>query len=155
MVVKEKISKKENQKPEHNTVKASTTKTLKKKKSPAPYADKAKMKSILKDLGKLPDMTDEELDKLLYAMALGLIPDRFGLEISADTKIKAIQVLKSRTKAPDPSSALDDPLASEKDAKANYFETVLGELNSRKVDGVDDSITGDSSVSSSDGGNEG
>lgn len=155
MAVKEKNSKKENQKPEHHTVKARTTKTLKNKKSPSPYADKNKMKSILKDLGKLPDMTDEELDKLLYAMALGLIPDRFGLEISADTKIKAIQVLKSRTKSSDPSSALYDPLASEKDAKANYFETVLDELNSRKVDGVDDNITSYSAISSSNDGNEG
>lgn len=152
MAVKEKNSKKEKQQVEHNTVKASTKKTLKKKNSPSPYADKNKMKSILKDLGKLPDMTDEELDKLLYAMALGLIPDRFGLEISADTKIKAIQILKSRTK----DSKMDDiSRVDDKNNGANYFESVLDKLQSRKVDGVDDSITSDSVISSCNDGNEG
>lgn len=50
-------------------------------------------KGLLTDLDKIPSLTPEQMEKYLSAIVLGLIPDKFGLEVGADTKIKAIAEL--------------------------------------------------------------
>ena len=50
-------------------------------------------KAYLKDLAKIEPITTEQLESYLTAMLLGVIPDRFGLEVTADTKMKAAKSL--------------------------------------------------------------
>lgn len=51
-------------------------------------------KQLIKDIGKIPLMSTDDMEKYLQAIALGIIPDRFGMEPSLDTKVNAIKVLK-------------------------------------------------------------
>ena len=51
------------------------------------------VKKILSSLGKLPPMGQDEIEKLLQAIALGLIPDKFGMDASLDTRIRALTEL--------------------------------------------------------------
>ena len=61
----------------------------------SPLKDVSKVsKTLLKDIGKIQIMSKEDLEKYLQAIALGIIPDRFGMEPSLDTKVNAIKVLK-------------------------------------------------------------
>lgn len=50
-------------------------------------------KAYLKDLEAIEPITTEQLESYLTAMLLGVIPDRFGLEVTADTKMKAAKSL--------------------------------------------------------------
>lgn len=50
-------------------------------------------KAYLKDLANIEPITTEQLESYLTAMLLGVIPDRFGLEVTADTKMKAAKSL--------------------------------------------------------------
>lgn len=50
-------------------------------------------KAMLKDIDKMPVMTMEQMEKYLTAVALGIIPERFGMESSLDTRMKAMQEL--------------------------------------------------------------
>lgn len=83
-IKKKKAFKEKELKPASNSGKKTTMLTGKAKEA----------KAILKDLGKLPQITPEETTKLLQAIALGLVPDRFGMEVSLDTRLKAIQILQ-------------------------------------------------------------
>lgn len=61
----------------------------------SPLKDVSKVsKKLLKDIGKIPKMSTDDMEKYLQAIALGIIPDRFGMEPSLDTKVNAIKVLK-------------------------------------------------------------
>lgn len=50
-------------------------------------------KGYLNDLNNVEALTPEQLEKYYSAIILGLIPDRFGLEVSIDEKLKAAKGL--------------------------------------------------------------
>lgn len=50
-------------------------------------------KKYLDDLNKVEALTPDQLEKYYTAIILGIIPDRFGLEASVDTKLKAAKGL--------------------------------------------------------------
>lgn len=60
----------------------------------SPAKNKVKnVKSYLKDLGKIPSLSSEEMEKLLSLVVLGMVQDRFGMEVSLDTRLKALELL--------------------------------------------------------------
>lgn len=64
------------------------------------YKDAAKeAKAIMKQLGKVQVLDDQQIKSLLTLTALGLVKDRFGMEISADTRLKAISELSKINEA--------------------------------------------------------
>ena len=72
------------------------------------------IKAIIKDIGKVPKLDQEEIEKLLQAIALGLIPDRFGMEASLDTRVKALTELNKmrEEKVPLEVNVKSNPLAN-------------------------------------------
>ena len=48
-------------------------------------------KRYMEDIMNLEALTPEQLEKYYTAIALGLIPDRFGMEASLDTRLKAMK----------------------------------------------------------------
>ena len=103
------------------------------KKPKSIFAEKKKeMTSLLRDIGKLPEMSDDELKKLLMAIALGLVPDQFGLEASIDTKLKAISLLQNQTKIIESSKTNNDV-----DEDTSFMDDLKETLMNRKIEGVD------------------
>lgn len=90
-------------------------------------------KQLIKDIGKIPLMSTDDMEKYLQAIALGIIPDRFGMEPSLDTKVNAIKVLKD-LKQNDKTSHEDENQPNSNEA----FDSLMEALNSRKIEGVDD-----------------
>lgn len=94
---KEKTDKKEKRETKPARPKKSGTKTASnsgKIIKPKPLEGVAKdAKAILKQLGKVPSLNPEDTSKLLTAVALGLVKDRFGMDASLDTRLKAIDCL--------------------------------------------------------------
>ena len=70
-------------------------------KTPSSKIDIAKQtKQVIKDFAKVPIATNEDLEKMLTAIAFGIIPDRFGLEAGLDTRLKALdQIAKLKALA--------------------------------------------------------
>lgn len=50
-------------------------------------------KKYLDDLRNVEPLSPEDLEKYYTAVILGIVPDRFGLETSVDTKLKAVKGL--------------------------------------------------------------
>ena len=50
-------------------------------------------KKYLEDIRNVEPLSPEDLEKYLTAVILGIVPDRFGLEVSQDTKLKAVKGL--------------------------------------------------------------
>lgn len=50
-------------------------------------------KKYIQDLESIEALTPEQLEKYYTAVILGIIPDRFGLEVSVDSKLKAAKGL--------------------------------------------------------------
>lgn len=48
-------------------------------------------KKYMDDIMKVEALSPEQLEKFYTAIALGLIPDRFGMEASLDTRLKAMK----------------------------------------------------------------
>lgn len=64
------------------------------------YSQTAKeMKAILKDLSHIPKVEEGDMEKMLVAIAYGLVPDRFGLEAGLDTRLKAFEQLQKLQQA--------------------------------------------------------
>lgn len=64
------------------------------KKWQSPFKDvSSQMKEILKDVAKIPTVEDVDIENVLAAIGMGIIPDRFGMEVSVDTRIKALTEL--------------------------------------------------------------
>ncbi len=123
---KEKNSKKEKKKQELKPASNSGKYT-------SPLKDASKVsKKLLKDIGKIPKMSTDDMEKYLQAIALGIIPDRFGMEPSLDTKVNAIKVLKDMKQN---DSAIDTE--SEEKKKDEFLEALVKSLNDRKIEGVD------------------
>lgn len=50
-------------------------------------------KKYLEDIRKVEPLSPDDLEKYYTAVILGIVPDRFGLETSIDTKLKAVKGL--------------------------------------------------------------
>jgi len=94
-------------------------------------------KAYLKDLSKVEPITTEQLESYLTAMLLGAIPDRFGLEVSADTKMKAAKSLMDLREI----KLREQTIQSEEDLSNIAIEFVVKQK--RQVD--DDSVEADDS----------
>lgn len=108
---KRKNDSKKKKEEQDDLVPASNSNIIKKNKSrpKSVFSEKrAEMKALIRDIGKLPELNDDEMRKFLAAVALGMVPDSFGLEASLDTKLKAIQLLQQQTKIVKEASSSDD-----------------------------------------------
>lgn len=56
-------------------------------------------KKYLDDLRNVEPLSPEDLEKYYTAVILGIVPDRFGLEVSVDTKLKAVKGLSELREA--------------------------------------------------------
>lgn len=56
---------------------------------------KQKQKEMLDIINSVEMITPEQQEQYLLAIAMGLVPDRFGLEVSVDTKLKAFNQLQA------------------------------------------------------------
>ena len=93
------------------------------------YSQTAKeMKAILKDLSHIPKVEEGDMEKMLIAIAYGLVPDRFGLEAGLDTRLKAFEQLQK----------LQQNKNNEHEHEEDYFDKLNETLQSRKLEGVDD-----------------
>lgn len=54
-----------------------------------------KQKEMLAIINSVEMITPEQQEQYLLAIAMGLVPDRFGLEVSVDTKLKAFNQLQA------------------------------------------------------------
>lgn len=50
-------------------------------------------KKYLEDIRNVEPLSPDDLEKYYTAVILGIVPDRFGLEVSVDTKLKAVKGL--------------------------------------------------------------
>lgn len=62
-------------------------------KSDAVKLAKQKIKDTLALIDVIPTITDEQQEQYLMAIAMGLVPDRFGLDAGLDTRLKALDQL--------------------------------------------------------------
>lgn len=93
-------------------------------------------KQLIKDIGKIPKMSTDDMEKYLQAIALGIIPDRFGMEPSLDTKVNAIKVLKDLHQ-----SDKSNQSSNNQPPNNEAFDSLMEALKSRKIEGVDDCET--------------
>ncbi len=93
-------------------------------------------KLLLNDLSKigLSSLTEDQIKGFLSAVVVGAITDKFGLEASLDTRIKAAQEL---TKIIQTNKRFDDEDEIDKE-NGNFMEELKDQLNSRRVPGVDE-----------------
>lgn len=93
-------------------------------------------KALLNDFTKLgtQSLNEEQIKGFLSAVVAGAITDKFGLEASLDTRIKAAQEL---TKIIQSKKNLDDNDDFSED-NGNFMQELKEQLESRKIPGVDE-----------------
>ncbi len=93
-------------------------------------------KPLLNDLSKigLSSLTEDQIKGFLSAVVVGAITDKFGLEASLDTRIKAAQEL---TKIIQTNKRFDDEDEIDKE-NGSFMEELKEQLESRNVPGVDE-----------------
>ena len=88
----EQIKKKTPQK-KKSTSKTTEGKKIIEKQKDAVLLAKQKIKDTLALIDVIPTITDEQQENYLMAIAMGLVPDRFGLDAGLDTRLKALDQL--------------------------------------------------------------
>lgn len=115
--------------------------------------DKKDAKAILKEISKLPTMDEQQMTNLLTAIALGMIPDRFGLDISLDTRLKAIQMLQQsnqfKEQQQNKTTTVDVNINDNQKEKDDFTSTLAITLCNRKVADVDDVVEEESGTDAS------
>ncbi len=93
-------------------------------------------KALLNDFTKLGtnSLNEDQIKGFLSAVVAGAITDKFGLEASLDTRIKAAQeltkIIQSNKRSDD-----DDDMNEE---NGNFMQELKEQLEARKIPGVDD-----------------
>ncbi len=92
-------------------------------------------KALLNDFTKLgtTSLNEDQIKGFLSAVVAGAITDKFGLEASLDTRIKAAQEL---TKIIQSNKHDDDDDMNEENG--NFMQELKEQLEARKIPGVDD-----------------
>ena len=75
------------------TKKTTEGKKIIEKPKDAVWLAKQKIKDTLALIDVIPTITDEQQENYLMAIAMGLVPDRFGLDAGLDTRLKALDQL--------------------------------------------------------------
>lgn len=106
-------------------------------------------KTMLKDIEEVQLLTGEQLEKYLTAMAMGLIPDRFGLEASFDSRIKAFKELINLQNAKQLQTKRDDEAEQITNATEIVFRVKQADAIVKPVEEeeVEDADTGISNTS--------